>query len=145
MGDGTPVRETGTRVRTAVAFLFVIVAIALGVQVVPHAITEHAQNASWPTHARYHVWWFAGLLLAVLSVSAFTAWWPFRRGDRWAWFVLLLNTVFGFGLAAPAGLMFGGGPPPALPFVVTGLMLVGLAVTWPAIFRRSAGSDPKPQ
>lgn len=105
-------------------------------------IRKHALDATWPAHARFHVTWAAAKLLALALLTVLIAWFPFRRGEPWSWFALLIITVLGIGGLVAASLWHMSGPPVQLYAIAAGsllAMLVALAATWRVIFGESGG------
>lgn len=58
-------------------------------------LPEHAADKTWPAHARFHVSWAAGKLFALGINQILLALIPFRAGQKWSWFALASNFVFG--------------------------------------------------
>lgn len=93
-------------------------------------IPKHALDASWPAHARFHVTWAAAKLLALALLTALIAWYPFRRGERWSWFALLIITVLGIGGLVAASLWHMSGPPAHLYLIAAASLAAMLGALW---------------
>lgn len=125
--------------RLVVASWIFLAASVYGV-IAPFAdlIPKHALDAGWPAHARFHVTWAAGKLLALALLTALIAWYPFRRGEPWSWFALAIVTVFGLGSLVAGSLWHMSGPPPhlyAIAALSVAAMLAALGYSWRPVFR----------
>lgn len=58
-------------------------------------IPNHAFDMTWPMHARFHVIWGAGKLFALGMSQMLIIVFAFSRGERWSWFALASNMLFG--------------------------------------------------
>jgi hypothetical protein len=74
-----------------------LVPLALSGLVVPFLfiIPNHAFDPSWPMHARFHVIWGAFKLFALGIAQSLILVFAYSRGERWSWFALASNTLFG--------------------------------------------------
>lgn len=96
-----------------------------------YAAPEHVVDAAWPLHARFHVLqallWAVGFDLVLLAL----VFGPFRRGHRWALWVLGGAWPFvhaGYFIAL-AGIR-GGGPPERSADVIMGGVMFVYAAGW---------------
>lgn len=101
----------------------------------PQAMPEHLLDHAWPDHARFHMWqatfWIASLDLVMLGLALG----PFRLGQRWAFWALLMGTAgaqlgyFFSAIIVPEGM-----PPVAGANLGLGIVmlpaLVGLTLGW---------------
>ena len=75
-------------------------------------LPSHAFDKSWPVHARYHLTWAAGKLFALGVNQLLLIIFPFRAGQRWSWFALASNLLFGGLIIIPASRIQHGSIPP---------------------------------
>ena len=54
---------------------------------------EHGREADWTAHQRSHAIWSSGQGAALCLLIIVLAWIPFRRGERWSWYALLVATL----------------------------------------------------
>jgi cell division protein FtsW (lipid II flippase) len=132
------------RKRLAVAaWIFVAVGVVQGVQAVADAIPKHAFDPSWLDHARFHVVVGAANQLGFAIAAILVALIPFRRGERWSWWMLLNFALLSTVALIPATVWQGSGPPPAAWLIISACitaMLVGLLLTLEVGFRRGLPS-----
>ena len=92
------------------AWIFVAVAVVVALQALADGIPRNAFDATWPDHARFHLTWGVanqvGFCLTITAVALI----PFRRSERWSWWVLLGFTLLGIFSLIPAALWQGNGP-----------------------------------
>ena len=107
-------------------------------------IPEHAFDTSWTPHQRYHITWAAGKLLALGINQVLLAFIPLRRRQRWSWFALTANFIFG-GLSILVASRLQVGPlrpfhthdrPTRLAVVAMVSTAVGLALAYLPLFRK---------
>lgn len=128
------------------SWVFILDAVFAGSAAFVDLIPNHAFDASWPAHARFHVTMAASHMFALAAITALIAWFPFRERRRWSWFALAVFTVFGFG-TIPLIAQWQGSGPPIVPFtlIVTALIaaLIALALSWKLIFGKhlASGTD----
>jgi MFS family permease len=125
------------RVRVT-SWTFAAVAAFLVLQAVGEAIPRHAFDLSWPKHARFHLTVGAGNQVGFALVALLVARLPFRRGERWSWYALLLFAVFEVLVLVPAAVWHASGPQPWAWVLIGGFLVTlfgGLAATWPLFFR----------
>lgn len=123
----------GDRKLNAAAWTFVVIACIAALQGLVDGLPRHGVDPAWPDHARFHVTWAtfsnAGFCLMAGAVALI----PFRRAERWSWWVLLGFAILGNYSLIPAAIWQGSGPqqifaiPLALAFTA---LLVALAMTW---------------
>ena len=125
----TPSRKT----LNGAAWIFVIVAAVVGLQGVVDGIPLHGFDLTWPDHARFHLTWATaskvGFCLTIVVVSLI----PFRRAERWSWWVLLAFVVLGNYSLIPAAIWQGSGPRGGteIPIgIVFTALFVALAMSW---------------
>jgi hypothetical protein len=98
------------RIRTfAIAALAIV--HGLGVLGAPFAAMIHFGQADAKPHQDFHVVWEAFKYFAASSVCVAIALGPLRRGERWAWWIMLLACLALFGGVFVAHALSGGGPP----------------------------------
>lgn len=97
------------RIRTlAIAALAIV--HGLGVLGAPFAAMIHYGQPDATAHQNFHVVWEAfKYFTASLACLAITLW-PLRRGERWAWWTMLVACLALFGGVFVAHAMSGGGP-----------------------------------
>lgn len=122
-----------TRKKLAVAaWIFVAVGAVQGVQAVADAIPKHAFDPSWLDHARFHVTVGAANQLGFAIAAILVTLIPFRRGERWSWWVLLNFAVLSTVVLIPATIWQGSGPLPGAWLLIgacIAAMLLGLLLT----------------
>lgn len=62
-----------------------------------HVFWEHGREADWTAHQRSHALWAGGQGIALALLMVMLAWVPFRRGERWSWYALLIATLGQYG------------------------------------------------
>jgi hypothetical protein len=102
----------------------IAVASALHIAAYLQAVPAHLTDMGWPAHARFHIFqallWIIGLDIALLLVALY----PYARGERWAFNVLLVGLFtshLGYFLAMFA--VSGGAPPDFKAHVALGIIL----------------------
>ena len=98
-----------TRLRTAAIAALTIVH-GLGALGAPFAALIHFGQADATAHQNFHVVWEAFKYFAASSVCVAIALGPLRRGERWAWWIMLVACVSLFGGVFVAHALSGGGP-----------------------------------
>jgi hypothetical protein len=110
-------------------------------------IPNHVLDKSWSAHARFHATWASGKLLALGICQILLAAYPLRARERWSWFALASNFVFG-GLSILFASRVQVGPLRPLRthdwptrFAVLGMLstLVGLVLASGPVFKSSDG------
>ena len=124
-----PSSDDARRLRWA-SWVFLAVTVYGVIAPFADLIPKHAMDGSWPAHARFHVTWAAGKLLALALLTALIAWFPFRRGERWSWFALLIIAVLGIGGLVAASAWHMSGPPLHLYVVAGGSLAAMLVALW---------------
>lgn len=121
--------------KAAAALIVLSTVIHLVAYLLPQAMPEHLVDAGWPEHARFHMWQATFWLVSLDLLILFVAWVPFRLGQRWAFWALvvaLLGAQAGY-FAASALVPEGR---PDTPGADAGLLLVmliylaGLVLGW---------------
>ena len=89
--------------------------------------------------------WGVGLALANLTLvllGAGVTWFAYRRGERWAWWLVLATGLcYGLPMTLIDHMQVGWmGPVSALEFLLLALWLVGLLLGWRSIFGQERGS-----
>jgi len=97
---------------TLAAWLSVPAALYAIVAPFAQLLPSHAFDKSWPAHARFHLTWAAGKLLAIGISSLLLIVFPLRAGQRWGWFALASNLLFGGMSILPASRLQHGPIPP---------------------------------
>ncbi len=98
-----------TRLRMfAIAALTIV--HGLGVLGAPFAAMIHFGQADATAHQNFHVVWEAFKYFAASSVCVAIALGPLRRGERWAWWIMLVACLALFGGVFVAHALSGGGP-----------------------------------
>jgi hypothetical protein len=98
-----------TRLRNlAIAALTIV--HGLGVLGAPFAAAMHFGQAGATAHQNFHVVWEAFKYFAASSVCVAIALGPLRRGERWAWWAMLVASVSLFGGVFVAHALSHGGP-----------------------------------
>lgn len=101
----------------------------------PQAMPEHLLDAGWPVHARFHMWqatfWMIALDLVIILIACI----PFRSGERWALWALLLAGAGAQGGYFLSGVLVPEGVPPVAGadiglLAVAGIYLAGLLWGW---------------
>jgi hypothetical protein len=82
----------------------------LGVLGAPFAAMIHFGQADASAHQNFHVIWEAFKYFAASAVCVTIALGPLRRGERWAWWTMLVGCLALFGGVFVAHAMSGGGP-----------------------------------
>jgi hypothetical protein len=77
------VNMLSNRVRVA-SWLFTIAGVYMCVAPFALLLRSHAFDKSWPAHARFHVTWAAGKLLALGIGEILLARFPLLAGERWS-------------------------------------------------------------
>ena len=135
-------RDVSGRTLNISAWIFVVVAGIVALQGLLDGLPRHGLDVSWSDHARFHVTLAAFSQIGFCLMAATVALIPFRRAERWSWWVLLGFTVFGNFSLVPAALWQGSGPqekftiPIALAFAA---LVVALSMSWKVGFRPSTG------
>ncbi len=83
---------------------------ALGVLGAPFAALIHFGQPDATAHQNFHVVWEAFKYFAASSVCVAIALGPLRRGERWAWWIMLLACLALFGGVFVAHALSLGGP-----------------------------------
>ena len=118
-------------------------------------LPSHAFDPDWPPHARFHVTWGAGKLLAIGINQLILSHFGLRRGLRWSWFALASNLTFGGLVVIPASRFHHGSLAPAhspdrstkLGALTLLLGFLGLAISAGPLFGRHSrpdGGSPRP-
>ena len=118
---------------TGAAWIFVIVAAVVGLQGVLDGIPLHGFDLTWPDHARFHLTWATASKVGFCLTIAVVALIPFRRTERWSWWVLLAFVLLGNYSLIPAAIWQGSGPRggAAIPIAIAFTALfVALAMSW---------------
>src|SRR5688572_11567230 len=79
--------------RRAASILMGLPALGHLVGYIP-ATMEHVLDASWPDHARFHAFQSLGLAVGWDVLALWVIAFPFRRGEAWTRWVLLLYLIF---------------------------------------------------
>jgi len=82
----------------------------LGVLGAPFAAMIHFGQADASAHQNFHVIWEAFKYFAASAVCVTIALGPLRRGERWAWWTMLVGCLALFDGVFVAHAMSGGGP-----------------------------------
>jgi len=98
-----------TRLRT-VAIAALTIVHGLGAIGAPFAAMIHFGQADATAHQNFHVVWEAFKYFAASSVCVAIALGPLRRGERWAWWIMLVACVALFGGVFVAHALSHGGP-----------------------------------
>ena len=126
-------QNTSERSLTIAAWIFVIVAAIAAIQGVADGLPRHGVDATWPDHARFHVAWATFSKIGFCLMTATVALMPFRREERWSWWVLLAFVVLGMYSLVPSAIWQGSGPqeqftmPLALTFAA---LAIALGLSW---------------
>jgi hypothetical protein len=107
-------------------------------------LPSHAFDPNWPPHARFHVTWGAGKLLAIGINQFILSRFGLRRGLSWSWFALAVNLIFGGLVVIPASRFHHGPLAPArrhdrstqLGALTLLLGLLGLAISAGPLLKR---------
>ena len=119
-----------------IAIVALAIVHGLGVLGAPFAAMIHFGQADASAHQNFHVVWEAFKYFAASSVCVAIALWPLRRGERWAWWTMLVAclSLFG-GVFVAHGLSLGG---PAIdhwsygPFLVISIAALAVLARVPA-------------
>jgi hypothetical protein len=76
------------------SWLFTMAGVYMCVAPFTLLLPSHAFDRRWPAHARFHLTWAAGKLLALGIGEILLARYPLRAGEKWSWFGLASNTLF---------------------------------------------------
>ncbi len=98
-----------TRLRT-IAIAALTIVHGLGVLGAPFAALIHFGQADATAHQNFHVVWEAFKYFAASTVCVAIALGPLRRGERWAWWTMLIACLALFGGVFVAHALSGGGP-----------------------------------
>ena len=115
------------------AWIFVSVATIVAVQGALEGLPRHGADLSWPDHARFHVTLAAFSQIGFCVMTAAVALIPFRRAERWSWWVLLGFVVFGNLAVVPAALWQGSGPQAQFTIPITlafTALFAALVISW---------------
>ena len=82
----------------------------LGVLGAPFAAMIHFNQPEANAHQNFHVVWEAFKYFAASAVCVAIALGPLRRGERWAWWTMMIACLVLFGGVFVAHLLTGGGP-----------------------------------
>lgn len=82
----------------------------LGALGAPFAAGLHFGQPDATAHQNFHVVWEAFKYFAASSACLAIALWPLRRGERWAWWTMLVACLSLFGGVFVAHALSGGGP-----------------------------------
>ena len=104
------VQEGTDRTLTICSWVFVAVAAIVAIQGALDGLPRHGVDVSWPSHARFHVTYATFSRIGFCVMTATVALIPFRRSERWSWWVLAGFFVFGNLSLIPATLWQGSGP-----------------------------------
>ncbi|MFN0038578.1 MAG: hypothetical protein ACKVP2_03605 [Burkholderiales bacterium] len=97
--------------RTRVAAVYALALIhGLGALGAPFAAHLHFGQEGANAHQNFHVVWEAFKYFAASSTLFVIALGPLRRGERWAWWVMLVGCLSLFAGMFVAHFMSGGGP-----------------------------------
>ncbi len=140
--ENRPTSDARVRIRHTgwASWVFVAMSVSFMMQPFTDALPRHIPDTTWPAHAHFHL--SVGLVnqfcLGVITILIARI--PFRRGERWSWFALVLSWLTLVSLV-PSSAYFGSGPEPHLWYPVGGLMLaafIALSATAPlGLSRRS--------
>lgn len=102
----------------------IAVASALHILAYLQAVPVHLSDMDWPAHARFHTFqallWIIGLDVVLLLVALF----PYARGERWAFHVLLVGLFTShLGYFVSMFVISGGAPPDFTAHVALGVIL----------------------
>jgi hypothetical protein len=100
---------SGNRLRT-IAIAALAVVHGLGALGAPVAALIHFGQPDATAHQNFHVVWEAFKYFAASAVCVAIALGPLRRGERWAWWVMLIACLALFGGVFVAHALSGGGP-----------------------------------
>ncbi len=98
-----------TRLRT-IAIAALTIVHGLGALGAPFAAMIHFGQEDATAHQDFHVVWEAFKYFAASVVCVAIALGPLRRGERWAWWAMLVACVSLFGGVFVAHALSGGGP-----------------------------------
>mgnify|MGYP000550627168 CR=1 FL=1 len=105
----------------------------------PEMLSGHSFLEDWPSHAKFHVIWGSGTLLALSLIVMIVSWFGLRKGEKSAWFVTLIFTVGAQWTVIPARSLYHG---PDWGMVIVGSMvpLVALILSAKPVFKGSIDS-----
>jgi hypothetical protein len=134
-------RDTSNRALNVSAWIFVGAATMVALQGVVDGLPRHGVDPSWPDHARFHISYSTFSQIGFCLMTAAIALIPFRRAERWSWWVLLGFVIFGNFSLVPAALWQGSGPQSMfiIPIgVAYAALIAALAMTYKVGFPRSS-------
>ena len=117
--------ETRDRMRAVAIWVFVSVGIIQAIQALVDALPNHAFDASWPEHARFHVTIGAANQAGFAVTAIIIALIPFRRGERWSWWALLCFALLSTVAIIPSAVWHGSGPPPGA-WILIGACIIAM-------------------
>jgi hypothetical protein len=109
------------------AWIFVSIATIAAIQGALEGLPRHGADLSWPEHARFHVTWAALSQMGYCLMTATVALIPFRRRERWSWWVLSGFIVFGQLAIIPSAFWHGSGPQAHFLIPIALLLVFGVA------------------
>ena len=137
--------------RRLVVASWLCIPMAVYAMVAPFAILlpSHAFDKTWPPHAKFHLFWASGKLLALGTGQLFLALFGLPSGKRWTWYAMVSNILFGGLSMIPASYIAHGPIPPfqlhdrsTKLVVITFLSAaIGLMFAMPSVFRSSTHRD----
>jgi len=111
------------------AYLMVAQCIILFIIPIPEMLSGHLVLETWPDHAKFHILWAAGLLVFVALVTAWQAWFRLRKGDVFAWWLMLCFLLFVQAPVLLAKSLYVGGPDWWLVLLGIGVPLVAVLLS----------------
>ncbi len=93
-----------------IAIAALVIVHGLGVLGAPFAALIHFGQADASAHQNFHVVWEAFKYFAASAACVAIALWPLRRGERWAWWTMLVACLALFGGMFVAHALSLGGP-----------------------------------
>lgn len=140
--------STGNWRLRAVSWLFTVLPLFAGVNLVFEAVPGHGMDPDWPAHARYHVTWASLKFLALGIIVAIIARTAFAAGQRWSWWALAVYVAVVLGGVFMVDFWQGGGPGLGVQILVgamTAVLALGLLLTaGVGLGSRSTASGERP-
>lgn len=103
-------------------WIFTLVPLIAAITLAADLLPNHGIDETWPNHAKFHATWAAAKFLALGVIVALVAQNALKSQETWAWWVMAVYLVVGFGGQLPAVLWHGDGPP------MKALMMIGVLV-----------------